>query len=428
MAFSDFDFLEKNFIHYAKEDTQSKYANKDHVPTTPNQVKMMKELAGQVKDYDLESYYNEKTAFAIGHMAANTAGVAPIGFFAHVDTVEFDDRFPIRPQVHRDYQGQKLALDEANGIFLDPEEFPDLLTLKGQTLITSDGKTVLGTDDKAGVVGLLAALKYLHEHPEVEHGDIYVAFGPDEEIGLGGQRFDPADFPGVEFAYTLDNGRPGDFEYETFNASAADLTIKGTVVHPGEAYGLLVNATTIMTEFLAALPQDQVPEKSRGHEGFIMVTDAQSSVDLAHVGLIIRDFDWDEFLAKEDLVKKLVASLGEKYGPDRFQLDLRRQYENICNGVKDRPYVVNLALDSYEKAGLAPNVQTFRGGTDGNFITKKGIPTPNLFNGGGNYHGRYEYVTVEQMDKLAEVLVTIAAEHARQSKEGQDKRPLEKYW
>ena len=226
----------------------------------------------------------------------------------------------------------------------------------------------------------------------------------------------------------MDNGRPGDFEYETFNASAADLTIKGTVVHPGEAYGLLVNATTIMTEFLAALPQDQVPEKSRGHEGFIMVTDAQSSVDSAHVGLIIRDFDWDEFLAKEDLVKKLVASLGEKYGPDRFQLDLRRQYENIYNGVKDRPYVVNLALDSYEKAGLAPNVQTFRGGTDGNFITKKGIPTPNLFNGGGNYHGRYEYVTVEQMDKLAEVLVTIADEHARQSKEGQDKRPLEKYW
>lgn len=222
--------------------------------------------------------------------------------------------------------------------------------------------------------------------------------------------------------------RPGDFEYETFNASAADLTIKGTVVHPGEAYGLLVNATTIMTEFLAALPQDQVPEKSRGHEGFIMVTDAQSSVDSAHVGLIIRDFDWDKFLAKEDLVKKLVASLGKKYGSDRFQLDLRRQYENIYNGVKDRPYVVNLALDSYEKAGLAPNVQTFRGGTDGNFITKKGIPTPNLFNGGGNYHGRYEYVTVEQMDKLAEALVTIAAEHARQSKEGQDDRPLEKYW
>ena len=228
---------------------------------------------------------------------------------------------------------------------------------------------------------------------------------------------------------------PGDFEYETFNASAADLTIKGTVVHPGEAYGLLVNATTIMTEFLAALPQDQVPEKSRGHEGFIMVTDAQSSVDSAHVGLIIRDFDWDEFL--KDLVKnssrkiwsKNSSPLGDEkeIWPDRFQLDLRRQYEEYLQRGQDWPYVVNLALDSYEKAGPI-NVQTFRGGTDANFITKKGIPTPNLFNGGGNYHGRYEYVTVEQMDKLAEVLVTIADEHARQSKEGQDKRPLEKYW
>ncbi|MGM9910217.1 MAG: peptidase T [Lacticaseibacillus absianus] len=428
MAFSDLDFLEENFIHYAKENTQSKYANKDQVPTTPGQVKMMQELAKQVQDYGVKSRYNEKTAFAIGCLPANTAGVSPIGFFAHVDTVEYDDRFPIRPQVHRNYQGEKIILDEANGVFLDPAEFPDLRNLQGQTLISSDGKTVLGTDDKAGVVSLLAALKYLHEHPEIAHGDLYVAFGPDEEIGLGGQRFDPADFPGVEFAYTLDNGRPGDFEYETFNASAADLTIKGTVVHPGEAYGLLVNATTIMTEFLAALPQDQVPEKSRGHEGFIMVTDAQGSVDSAHVGLIIRDFDWDKFLAKEDLVKNLVNRLGQKYGPDRFDLQLRRQYENIYNGVKDRPYVVNLALDSYKKAGLTPRVQTFRGGTDGNFITKKGIPTPNLFNGGGNYHGRYEYVTVEQMDKLTEVLVTIAAEHARQSQTGRDERPLEKYW
>lgn len=432
MAFIDHDFLEQTFIHYAKEETQSKIANFDQVPTTPNQVKMMKELVEEVKRYGLTAHYNEQTAFAIGHLPKNTeANVTPLGFFAHVDTVEFDGRFPIRPQVHRNYDGQKIVLDEKDGIVLDPAEFPDLKTLTGQTLITSDGHTVLGTDDKAGVTGLLGALKYLYEHPEVTHGDIYVAFGPDEEIGLGGQRFDPQDFPGVEFAYTLDNGRPGDFEYETFNASVADVHIKGTNVHPGEAYGLMVNATTLLHEFLAKLPQDEVPEKSKGHEGFIMVTETSSSVDHADANLIIRDFDWDKFTAKEELVKRLVDELNEKYRlTDGFRatVKLRRQYESIYNGVKDHPYVVNLALDAYKKAGLVPKIVAFRGGTDGNFITQKDIPTPNLFNGGGNYHGRYEYVTVEQMDKLAEVVVTIVAEHVRQNQTGRDERALEKYW
>ncbi len=428
MAFYDLDFLEKTFIHYAKQNTRSYEENHDQVPSSPNQVKMGKELSEQLKEIGLEAYYNEETGFAIGHLKKNVVDqVTPIGFFSHIDTADFNAE-NIRPQVHRNYDGKRVVLDEKEGIYLDPKEFPALATCKGETLITSDGHTLLGTDDKAGIVGILGMLKYLTEHPEVEHGDVYIGFGPDEEIGYGGQRFDPKDFPGVELAYTLENGRPGDFEYETFNATEVQIHIRGTVVHPGEAYGLMVNATTLMNEFLNGLPKDQVPENSKGHDGYFMVVNTSSNVDHADISLIIRDFDWDKFTQKEQLVRDLVEELNKKYGNDRFKLKMRRQYENIYNVIRDKPYVVNLALDAYRKLGIKPNIQTFRGGTDGNFITQKGIPTPNLFNGGGNYHGRYEYATVEQIDKLAEVLTTIVEEHLSQTRYGRDNAALKKYW
>ncbi len=428
MAFYDLDFLEKTFIHYAKQNTRSYEENHDQVPSSPNQVKMGKELSEQLKEIGLEAYYNEETGFAIGHLKKNVVDqVTPIGFFSHIDTADFNAE-NIRPQVHRNYDGKRVVLDEKEGIYLDPKEFPALATCKGETLITSDGHTLLGTDDKAGIVGILGMLKYLTEHPEVEHGDVYIGFGPDEEIGYGGQRFDPKDFPGVELAYTLENGRPGDFEYETFNATEVQIHIRGTVVHPGEAYGLMVNATTLMNEFLNGLPKDQVPENSKGHDGYFMVVNTSSNVDHADISLIIRDFDWDKFTQKEQLVRDLVEELNKKYGNDRFKLKMRRQYENIYNVIRNKPYVVNLALDAYRKLGIKPNIQTFRGGTDGNFITQKGIPTPNLFNGGGNYHGRYEYATVEQIDKLAEVLTTIVEEHLSQTRYGRDNAALKKYW
>lgn len=428
MAFYDLDFLEKTFIHYAKQNTRSYEENHDQVPSSPNQVKMGKELSEQLKEIGLEAYYNEETGFAIGHLKKNVVDqVTPIGFFSHIDTADFNAE-NIRPQVHRNYDGKRVVLDEKEGIYLDPKEFPALATCKGETLITSDGHTLLGTDDKAGIVGILGMLKYLTEHPEVEHGDVCIGFGPDEEIGYGGQRFDPKDFPGVELAYTLENGRPGDFEYETFNATEVQIHIRGTVVHPGEAYGLMVNATTLMNEFLNGLPKDQVPENSKGHDGYFMVVNTSSNVDHADISLIIRDFDWDKFTQKEQLVRDLVEELNKKYGNDRFKLKMRRQYENIYNVIRNKPYVVNLALDAYRKLGIKPNIQTFRGGTDGNFITQKGIPTPNLFNGGGNYHGRYEYATVEQIDKLAEVLTTIVEEHLSQTRYGRDNAALKKYW
>lgn len=428
MAFYDLDFIEKTFIHYAKENTRSWEDKHDQVPTSEGQEKMAKELTKQLSDIGLDAYYNEKTGFAIGHLKKNVEDdVTPIGFFSHIDTADFN-AVDIKPQIHRNYDGGRVVLDEKEGIYLDPKDFPALKSCKGETLITSDGHTLLGTDDKAGIVGILGMLKYLIEHPKIEHGDVYIGFGPDEEIGYGGRRFDANDFPNVELAYTLENGRPGDFEYETFNATEASIHIRGTVVHPGEAYGLMVNATTLMNDFLSHMPADEVPEKSKGHDGYFMVGQTSSTVDHADIFLIIRDFDWDKFTAKEQFIKDLVAKMNKKYGTGRFELKMRRQYENIYNVIKDKPYCVNLALDAYKRLGIKPNIQTFRGGTDGNFITQKGIPTPNLFNGGGNYHGRYEYATIEQIDKLSEVLTTIVQEHLRQTREGKDERPLEKYW
>lgn len=422
MSFTDESYLEDLFVKLAKENTRSDYAHHDQVPSTPNQKKMALELVDLLKSFGLPAYYNEKSGFAIGKLASNCGDpkVTPFGIVAHVDTAEFSAE-NVQPQVHKNYQGNKLTLSP--GIDLDPEEFPALKELKGQTLITTDGTTLLGVDDKAGITGLIGAIKYLVEHPDVKHGDIFVGFGPDEEIGLGGTRFDPADFPGAEFAYTLDNGQVGELQYETFNATEAHVHIKGTLVHPGNAYGLMVNATTLLNEFLSAFPQDEVPEKSKDKQGFFMMIESSSEVDHADAEFIIRDFDWDKFTAKEQFVKDLVAKLNKKYGK-RFTLTMRRQYENIANSVRKFPYVVNLAEAAYKNIGLTPRPLPFRGGTDGNFISQKGIPTPNLFNGGGNYHGRYEYVTVQQLDKLAETLVAIAQEHVRQSQEGRDNSPL----
>ena len=415
--------LQNLFIEYVKINTRSDYQFKDKTPTTPGQEVLAHKIVAKLQEIGLdEAYYNEKTGFVIGKLYANTPAVSGIGFIAHLDTADFNAQ-GVNPQVHPNYDGEKLVLNQAKKIVLDPNEFPDLKKLKGQTLITTDGTSLLGTDDKAGIVAAIGALAHLKQHPEIKHGEIDIGFGPDEEIGLGGKRFDPKDF-NVEFAYTLDNGQPGELQYETFNASSAHVEIEGTSVHPGNAYGLLVNAGLIANQFISALPKDQVPEKTQAKEGFILVNNASFSVGHAEIDLIIRDFDWEKFLQKEAFVKELAAKLNREQDHPRILVTLRRQYENIANSVIDHPYVVNLALDAYRNLGLTPKVTPFRGGTDGNFITAKGIPTPNLFNGGGNYHGQYEYITSEQMVLTAQTIVEITKEHVRQTLTTRDERPL----
>lgn len=416
----DFDYIKNKFIQYAKMNTRSD-ENSSAIPTTKGQVKLLKELVSELKKLGLvEVSYSEKDAYTVGKIAANIKEeLAPIGFVAHVDTADFNAD-NIQPQIFENYDGQDIEL--GHGYTLSATEFPSLKKVIGQTLITASGNTLLGADDKAGIAGLLGMAKYLEDNPEIKHGDIWLAFGPDEEIGQGAKRFDVSRFP-VEFSYTLDNGNPGDIAYETFNAAAAKIKIKGTVVHPGEAYHLMVNATLIANEFINQLPTNFVPEESRDYQGFILILRNDGNVDHAEIDLIIRDFDTDSFLKHKKLIENTVKSLNQKYGEGRVSLKMYDQYISPGDTIKKHPYVVNLVHHAYQKMNLPINHVPFRGGTDGNFITQKGIPTPNLFNGGANFHGRYEYVTVENMLLLAKTLTAIVTEHVKLDNK-RDETPL----
>lgn len=416
----DFDYIKNKFIQYAKLNTRSD-ENSSAVPTTKGQVKLLKELVSELKKLGLvEVSYSEKDAYTVGKIASNIKErVAPIGFVAHVDTADFNAD-NIQPQLFENYDGQDIEL--GHGYTLSATEFPSLKKVIGQTLITASGDTLLGADDKAGIAGLLGMAKYLKDNPEIKHGEVWLAFGPDEEIGQGAKRFDVSRFP-VEFSYTLDNGNPGDIAYETFNAAAAKIKIKGTVVHPGEAYHLMVNAALVANEFINQLPTDFVPEESRDYQGFILILRNDGNVDHAEIDLIIRDFDTDSFLKHKELIENTVESLNQKYGEGRVSLKMYDQYISPGDTIKKHPYVVNLVHHAYQKMNLPINHVPFRGGTDGNFITQKGIPTPNLFNGGANFHGRYEYVTVENMLLLAKTLTAIVTEHVKLDN-NRDETPL----
>lgn len=422
MTAYDFDYIKDRFIGYARMNTRSDEKSQS-VPTTTGQVLLLKKLAVEIKKLGLvDVSYSEQDAYLVGKIPSNVQQkVAAIGFVAHVDTADFN-AVNIQPQIHDNYQGQDLNL--GHDCVLSPKEFPSLKKVIGQTVITASGDTLLGADDKAGIAGLLGMAKYLRDNPVVQHGDIWLAFGPDEEIGQGAARFDVKRFP-VEFAYTLDNGNPGDIAYETFNAAAAKIDFRGTVVHPGEAYGLMVNATSMARDFMNGLPRTFVPEKSKGYQGYILVLKNNGNVDHAEIELIIRDFDTQDFQAKKQLIKDLVQKLKQKYGPSRIQLSMHDQYHSPGDLIKREPYVVNLVHHAYEKMGLPVHHIPFRGGTDGDFISEKGIPTPNLFNGGANFHGRYEYVTVEKMVLLAKTLVTIVNLHSKLDKQ-RDETPLKR--
>ena len=407
------DYIEKLFVKYAKVNTRSDDRSQT-VPTTPGQVALAKLVTADLKKLGVAKVkFDETNGYVTGTLPSNSdKPISALGFIAHLDTADFSAGH-VKPQVYPNYDGQDIVLNEAKQIVLKASEFPNLKKFVGQRLITSDGTTLLGADDKAGVAALFGALDYFIQNPTVAHGPIRVAFGPDEEIGRGAKQFDAKGF-GTDFAYTLDNGQPGQFEYETFNASEAKIEVEGTAVHPGDAYGLMVNAVTIANEIVSALPKDEVPEKSRDHDGFILVNHFEGAVAHASLNLILRDFDTPRFHQKEALLKRIVAKINDRFVEPRVTLELTEQYQNIGDEIRKNPYIVNLALDAYRRIGLTPDIQPFRGGTDGNAITAKGIPTPNLFNGGDNFHGPYEFVTTEAMGVVAETIVAIAREHVRQ--------------
>lgn len=408
--------LLERFIRYVKVNTRSDAASQT-VPTTQGQVVFAKIIEKELVEIGFSDIqYNEKNGFLTAALPATTKEKVPtIGFIAHLDTADYNAE-NIQPNVFSNYDGQDVVLNKNLGIVMEVEEFPNLKDYIGQTLITTDGTTLLGADDKAGIVEILDAVEYLLAHPEIPHGKVLLAFGPDEEIGRGADRFDAPNFP-ADFAYTIDSGRVGCFEYETFNAAQAVITIKGTSVHPGTAYGTMVNAIKLGEKIDAQLPKDEVPEKTRGYEGFYLLTKFVGSLDHAELTYIIRDHDKKFFEKRKQELAKIVSELNETFDKERITIEFLDQYYNMKEIIEKDMTPVELAVKAMGNLGIKADIQPFRGGTDGSKISFMGIPTPNLFTGGENFHGQYEFITLEAMELASKTIVEIIKENTVKSKD-----------
>lgn len=403
--------LLERFVKYAKVNTRSDM-NSQTVPTTYSQVEFALKLAEELKEIGLEEVeFNDKNGFVTATLPSNLQHEVPtIGFIAHIDTADFNAE-NIQPQVHTNYDGQDILLNKKLGIVMSTTEFPQLANYVGKTVITTDGTTLLGADDKAGMASIVTAMEAFIQHPELPHGKIRVAFGPDEEIGRGALLFDVDHFQ-ADFAYTLDSGVVGKFEYETFNAAQAELTIKGTSVHPGTAKDSMVNALLVAAQFATALPQEEVPEKTEGYQGFYMLSSQVGTIDEVKATYIIRDHDKETFGHRKQHFTALVDQFNETFDQPRIDLKLYDQYYNMRDIIEKDLSIVELALDAYRSLGIEPDVKAFRGGTDGSIITYKGLPTPNIFTGAENLHGKYEFVSLEGMQQAAQVVIEIARMNA----------------
>lgn len=396
--------ITERFIRYAKLDTRSD-ASSHTVPTTRGQIDFAKLLAEELPAFGVESItHNRENGFVTAVLKGNPEKTA-VGFIAHLDTADFASE-QIQPQVHENYDGQDVVLNKEKDIMMTVAEFPNLKDYVGQTLITTDGTTLLGVDDKAGIVEILYMLEQIKQWPKEQRGDVWVAFGPDEEIGRGADLFDAANFS-VAYAYTIDSGRLGHFEYETFNAAEAKLTIEGTSVHPGTAYGRLVNALKIANAIEQKLPAEDVPERTREREGFYLLNHLNGSIGQAEMTYIIRDHDHELFEARKQALYTIVEEINATLDRPRIAITMHDQYYNMRDIIDKDPRAVDVALEAIRAVGLEPIVSPFRGGTDGSKISYMGIPTPNIFTGGENFHGQYEFVTEEAMLKVSETLVKI---------------------
>lgn len=396
--------ITERFIRYAKLDTRSD-ASSHTVPTTRGQIDFAELLAEELPAFGVESItHNRENGFVTAVLKGNPEKTA-VGFIAHLDTADFASEH-IQPQVHENYNGQDVVLNKEKDIVMTVAEFTNLTDYVGQTLITTDGTTLLGVDDKAGIVEILYMLEQIKQWPKEQRGDVWVAFGPDEEIGRGADLFDAANFP-VAYAYTIDSGRLGHFEYETFNAAEAKLTIEGTSVHPGTAYGRLVNALKIANAIEQKLPAEDVPERTREREGFYLLNHLNGSIGQAEMTYIIRDHDHELFEARKQALYTIVGEINATLDRPRIAITMHDQYYNMRDIIDKDPRAVDVALEAIRAVGLEPIVSPFRGGTDGSKISYMGIPTPNIFTGGENFHGQYEFVTEEAMLKVSETLVKI---------------------
>lgn len=398
--------LLERFLRYVQVDTQSD-SNSGSCPSTPGQLVLGKMLAEELKAIGMEDVTVDDNGYVMATLPANTDQPVPtVGFLAHLDTATDMTGAGVKPQVIERYDGGDLLLNEEQNIVLSPRDFPELSGYAGQTLVTTDGTTLLGADDKAGIAEIMTAMNYLLRHPEIKRGKVRVAFTPDEEIGRGAHRFDVAAF-GADFAYTVDGGPLGELQYETFNAASARITFLGTNVHPGTAKGKMVNALRMAAAFMAKLPERQSPEQTEGYEGFYHPVSLEGGVEKAELHCLIRDFDRTRFEERKAALVAIAEELKAVYGKDRIVLEIKDRYYNMREKIEPVMAIVDVARQAMENVGIEPVIRPVRGGTDGSQLSFMGLPTPNLFAGGENFHGRYEYVSVDTMVMAVKTIVEV---------------------
>jgi len=398
--------ITERFINYTKFDTQSA-EDSESVPSTPNQLVFAQYLRQELEQEGLSDVELDEKGYIYATLKANTKDDVPtIGFIAHYDTSPDCSGTGVKAQIVRSYDGSDILLSD--GIISSPKKFPELLNHVGEDLIVTDGHTLLGADDKAGIAEIVEAMVWLQQHKEVRHGTIRIAFNPDEEIGMGAHHFDVEKF-GCEWAYTMDGGDVGELEFENFNAASAKIYIKGVSVHPGYAKDKMVNASALAAEFARMLPDDETPETTEGYQGFYHLLGIQSNVEGAKMTYIIRDHDRERFDDRKRFIQKCAEQMNGKYGEGTVRVEVRDQYYNMKEKIDPQMHVIDLVLHAMQECGVAPKVKPIRGGTDGAQLSFKGLPCPNIFAGGVNFHGPYEFISIQSMEKAMQVIVKICS-------------------
>ena len=399
--------LVDRFIKYVKIDTQSD-PNISDFPSTKKQWNLAKLLVEELKEIGMHEVSIDDKAYIMATLPSNIDYKVPsIGFIAHFDTSPDFTGTNVNPQFHENYDGKDIILNKEENIILSPDYFDDLLLYKGQTLITTDGNTLLGADDKAGIAEIITAMEYLIEHPEIKHGDIRVGFTPDEEVGKGAHEFNVEKF-NADWAYTMDGSQVGELEYENFNAAGAKVKITGKIVHPGYAKNKMINSMLIAADFINALPKNETPQETEGYEGFFHLHNISGDVEKTELEYIIRDHDMDLFNKRKEQFQDLANMLNIKLGQDLIEVELTDQYYNMRKKIEPVMHIVDIAEEAMKQLNIKPLIKAIRGGTDGSQLSYKGLPCPNIFAGGHNFHGRYEYVPIESMQKATQVILKIA--------------------
>lgn len=397
------DIVER-FLNYVSFDTQSA-EDSQTVPSTAKQLDFAKYLRDELKDEGFDDVEMDDNGYVYATLKSNIKKEVPtIGFISHYDTSPDCSGMDVKPRIVKNYDGKDIELSP--GIISSTKKFPELLQHVGEDLIVTDGHTLLGADDKAGIAEIVQAMCWLRDHKEIPHGDIRMGFNPDEEIGMGAHHFDVEKF-GCEWAYTMDGGDLGDLEFENFNAASAKINIKGVSVHPGYAKGKMINANRLAAEFAAMLPADETPETTEGYEGFYHLLGIESNIENAKLSYIIRDHDRDKFEERKAFIEKCVVEMNKKYGEGTVTADVKDQYYNMKEMIDPKMHVIDIVLKAMQDSGVPPKVEPIRGGTDGAQLSFKGLPCPNIFAGGVNFHGPYEFISVQVMEKAMQVIVKI---------------------